>query len=115
MPDWDYVLGIGSLTKIDAEAIQNVLGLHGKTLPPNLSIHEHNYYAAIRRLENLLSELKGTDTHSLKVQICTSRLVANQVMGKWAVNDSTLFMLCAKVRALLSEFGEWEVVYDKPA
>jgi len=129
MADWDYVLDAKNRHIYTRE--HNLRGrcflLQGvKPKPflrllrpssPNDSLpietfNQADYYAAICAVEAFLDDLtfRKIDSHNLKVQICTSKLVANQVMGKWRVNDSVLFMLCAKVRALLSEFGEWEAV-----
>ena len=130
MTDWDYVLHADNLHVCERESsnlYEQRFVLEGTkakpfeyllapvdvdNLPPIDTAGQAEYYTAIWGLEALLNELddRGADTRRLKVQICTSKLVANQVMGKWQVNDSTLFYLCAKVRALLSEFGEWEAV-----
>ena len=127
MADWDYVLHVDSTyaKAYQPNAEARFLLVHGKdeafqflsipaddTLPPLDSVHQAYYYAAVRGTGALLDKLDGLDidTHKLKVQICTSKTVADQVMGKTEVDDSTLFYLCAKVRALLSEFGQWEAV-----
>lgn len=131
MADWDYVLHVdgtyATAYQHQPETEVQFLLEHGTgqafqfmpvpidgSLPPIDSVHQAYYYAAIRGIEVWLSKLSewGIDTHAFKVQICTSRLVANQVMGKWEVNDSVLFMLCAKLRALLSEFKEWEAISE---
>ena len=105
MADWDYVLRADIRTTPLWQFV-----MEDRRRPDFDSIHQMYYYVAVAYIEDLLQQLKGTDTRNLKVQICTSKLVASQVMGKWRVNDSVLFMLCAKVRALLSEFGQWEAV-----
>jgi hypothetical protein len=129
MPKWDYVLHsrnphIHENESLGCHELQFALEKGGQPEiitvfhygdgPPIDTPNQRDYYEAIWSVDAFLTQLdiRSINPYSLKVQICTSQLVANQVMGKWQVNDSTLFMLCAKLRALLSEFGEWEAIYE---
>lgn len=74
------------------------------------------YRTLIAGLEDLIGEIEqaGRDAAEFSIEVRgDSRLILNQVAGKWKVRQPHLRPLCDRARELLRRFGQFELTWQQ--
>ena len=78
----------------------------------NVTNNQAEYRTLIAGLERAFdwAQRAGRDPHRLHVVVATdSKLVVEQILGRWKVRHPGLQPLCDRARALLHQFGSYEI------